>query len=99
MDLANLIGTLAGVFTTIAFLPQVIKTWKTQSSNDISLLMFLSFSGGVLLWLVYGVMQHAMPIIIANSITLILSGLILVFKVKDLRAQRRRQLAADRRSL
>ena len=99
MDIANLIGTLAGVFTTIAFLPQVIKTWKTQSSSDISLLMFLLFSGGVLLWLIYGILLHAMPIIVANSITLALSVSILALKVKDLRAQRRRQLAAEQRSL
>ena len=99
MDIVNWIGTLAGVFTTIAFIPQVAKTWKTQSARDISLLMFLLFSSGVLLWLIYGVLLHAMPIIIANGITLSLSASILVLKLKDLRAQRRRQLAADQRAL
>ena len=99
MDITNWIGTLAGVFTTIAFIPQVAKTWKTKSAGDISLLMFLLFSSGVLLWLIYGVLLQAMPIIVANGITLSLSASILVLKLKDLRAQRRRRLAADQRSL
>lgn len=99
MDIVNWIGTLAGVFTTIAFIPQVTKTWKTKSAGDISLLMFLLFSTGVLLWLIYGVLLHAMPIVVANGITLSLSASILVLKVKDLRAQRRRRLAADQRPL
>ena len=99
MESINWIGTLAGTFTTIAFIPQVAKTWKTRSAGDISLWMFLLFSSGVLLWLIYGVLLHAVPIIIANGITLGLSASILVLKVKDLRAQRRRQLAADQRTL
>lgn len=99
MDIVNWIGTLAGVFTTIAFIPQVAKTWKTQSASDISLWMFLLFSSGVLLWLIYGVLLHAIPIIAANGITLTLSVSILALKVKDLRTQRRRRLAADQRAL
>lgn len=99
MDLANWVGTLAGILTTIAFIPQVLKTWKTKSAQDISLLMFLLFSSGVLLWLIYGVLLKAIPIIIANGITLSLSASILVLKVRDLREQRRRELAADQRSL
>ena len=99
MDIVNWIGTLAGVFTTIAFIPQVTKTWKTKSAGDISLLMFLLFSTGVLLWLIYGVLLHAMPIVVANGITLSLSASILLLKVKDLRVQRRRRLAADQRPL
>ena len=99
MDMVNWIGTLAGVFTTIAFIPQVAKTWKTQSATDISLLMFLFFSSGVLLWLIYGILLHATPIIVANGITLTLSASILALKVKDLRAQRRRRIAADQRPL
>lgn len=99
MDTINWIGTLAGILTTIAFIPQVAKTWKTRSAGDISLLMFLLFSGGVLLWLIYGALLHAVPIIIANGITLSLSASILIMKVRDLRQQRRRQLAADQRTL
>lgn len=99
MNDINWVGTLAGIFTTIAFVPQVTKTWKTKSAGDISLLMFLLFSSGVLLWLVYGILLHAMPIIVANGITLSLSASILVMKVKDLRTQRRRRLAAAQRPL
>ena len=99
MDLTNLIGTLAGILTTIAFIPQVAKTWRTRSAGDISLLMFLLFSSGVLLWFIYGLLLQAQPIIIANGITLSLSASILLMKIKDLREQQRRQRAADQRSL
>jgi len=99
MDLTNTVGTLAGIFTTIAFIPQVLKTWQTRSARDISLLMFLLFSSGVLLWLIYGLLLHAMPIIIANGITLSLSASILLMKINDLRTERRRQQAANQRTL
>lgn len=99
MDIINVTGTLAGILTTIAFIPQVAKTWKTRSAGDISLLMFMLFSSGVLLWLIYGLLLHAMPIIIANAITLSLSASILLLKINDLRKQRGRQLAADQRAL
>lgn len=99
MNTIDWIGTLAGIFTTIAFIPQVAKTWKTRSARDISLLMFLLFSSGVLLWLIYGVLLHAMPIIVANGITLTLSASMLVMKVRDLCMQRRRHMAADQLTL
>jgi MtN3 and saliva related transmembrane protein len=76
----EILGLVAGSFTTLAFLPQVIKTWKSRSAKDISLGMFLLFSTGVALWLVYGLEIGALPIIIANSITLILSLAILAMK-------------------
>lgn len=93
------IGTFAGSFTTIAFIPQVAKTWISRSTRDISLWMFLLFSSGVLLWLIYGILLHALPIVVANGITLSLSLSILIMKVRELRAERRRQLAADQRPL
>lgn len=99
MEITTWVGTLAGILTTIAFIPQVSKTWKTRSARDISLLMFLLFSCGVLLWLIYGIRLNAMPIIIANGITLALSASILVMKIKDMLEQRRRELAADQRPL
>ena len=76
------IGFFAGFCTTIAFLPQAIKTWKTKSTKDISLLMFLIFITGVFFWLVYGILIHEMPLIVANAITLILALSILVAKIK-----------------
>lgn len=76
------IGLLAGILTTIAFVPQVIKTWRTRSARDISLGMFAAFTAGVLLWIVYGVLLRAAPIIIANAVTLVLAGAILVMKIR-----------------
>lgn len=99
MDIIDWIGTLAGVLTTIAFIPQAAKTWKTRSAGDISLLMFLLFSTGVLFWLIYGILLHALPIVVANGITLGLSASILVMKIKDLRVEWRRKQAADQRTL
>lgn len=84
MDIVTLIGSLAGGLTTIAFIPQVVRTWKTGSAQDISLFMFLLFSCGVLLWLIYGILLHAWPIILANGVTLALSTSILALKIKDM---------------
>lgn len=81
MDIVNLLGTVAGTLTTIAFVPQVHKTWRTRSGDDISTGMFLLFSTGVLLWLLYGIALNATPIIIANSITLILALTIILLKM------------------
>ena len=76
----ELLGLIAGTLTTLAFLPQVIKTWKSRSAKDISLGMFLLFSAGVALWLVYGIQLGAVPIIAANGVTLLLSLAILGMK-------------------
>ena len=78
----DLFGFLAAILTTIAFIPQAIKAWKTKSTKDISLLMFLIFITGVFFWLVYGILIHEMPLIVANAITLILALSILVAKIK-----------------
>lgn len=78
----TIIGLLAGSLTTIAFLPQVIKTWKTKSTKDISLGMFLTFCTGVLLWIIYGILVKDIPIVIANIATLTLASTILWFKLK-----------------
>ena len=76
------IGFFAAFCTTVAFLPQALKVYKTKSTKDISLLMFIIFTVGVFSWLVYGINISNMPIIIANSITLILSIFILFYKIK-----------------
>ena len=82
MESANILGFAAGALTTLAFLPQVIKTWRSRRTRDISLGMFVIFSSGVFLWLLYGIQVGAMPIILANSVTLILALTILIFKIK-----------------
>jgi MtN3 and saliva related transmembrane protein len=99
MDFADMIGSLAGVLTTIAFIPQVIRTWKTRSARDISLVTYLLFSCGVLLWLGYGILLHALPIILANGTTLALSTSILALKIRDMLIRQRCLRAADQRPL
>ena len=81
-EVAEAIGLMAGVLTTLSFLPQVHQTWKTKSTKDISLPMFLAFCTGVLLWLVYGIMIHSLPVMLANGVTFVLSGAILMMKLK-----------------
>ncbi len=80
MITTDLIGSIAGTLTTIAFLPQVLKTYRSRSAKDISLVMFLLFSLGVFLWLLYGIQIQAMPIVISNAVTLALSLSILMMK-------------------
>ncbi len=83
MDLfIELIGFTAAALTTIAFFPQVIKIWKTKSTRDLSLGLFLILTTGVLLWLIYGILITNWPIIVANFVTLILTGSILFFKLR-----------------
>jgi MtN3 and saliva related transmembrane protein len=76
------IGFFSGFCTTIAFIPQVYKVWKTRSTKDISLSMFLIFTTGIASWLIYGILTNNLPIILANIVTLFLVGLILVAKIK-----------------
>lgn len=82
MDFTNLLGFTAASLTTFAFLPQVIKIWRSRSTKDISLPMLITFIVGVTLWLIYGLLVNAAPIYIANGITLILNLAILRFKLK-----------------
>jgi MtN3 and saliva related transmembrane protein len=76
------IGLLAALCTTIAFLPQVIQTWRTRSTKDLSLPMFAIFTAGIFLWLVYGAIIRDVPLIAANGVTFLLSGTILYFKLR-----------------
>ena len=82
MNTIQILGLVAGGLTTAAFLPQVIKTWKSKSAKDLSLGMFLLFSLGVALWLVYGIMVKDVPVIAANLLTLVLASTILFFKFR-----------------
>jgi len=80
MSYIMILGLAAACCTTIAFVPQVLKTWRTKSANDLSLGMYLIFTTGVILWLIYGLIRWDIPIIAANGITLILALIILWFK-------------------
>ena len=82
MESADTLGLLAGALTTVAFIPQVVKIWKTRHTRDISLGMFAIFSAGVFLWLLYGIQIGATPVIVANIVTLGLALTILIFKIR-----------------
>jgi MtN3 and saliva related transmembrane protein len=82
MDLTTLLGLIAGFLTTVAFVPQVVKIWKSKSAKDVSLITFGAFALGVLLWIVYGVIKQEPPIILWNAVTLLLAIAIIVMKVK-----------------
>lgn len=81
MSLIILLGLAAGALTTIAFIPQVIRTWKTKSAHDLSLGMYIILCTGILLWLIYGLIIEDIPIIVANAVTLSLALVILYFKL------------------
>lgn len=79
---ADLIGYAAATLTTIAFVPQAWKTWKSRSAAGVSLRMYIIFTTGVALWLAYGWQIGAWPVIAANCVTLILALFILAMRVK-----------------
>ena len=76
------LGYFAGICTTLAFVPQVIKVWKSKNVDGISLSMFIIFIIGVLCWLMYGLILNQKPLIIANFITLLLAILIIIAIIK-----------------
>ena len=82
MSKANLLAAIAGLCTTISFLPQVVKVYRTKHTKDLSLPMYAIFLLGVLLWAVYGILMHSWPIIVANGVTFCLSAYILAMKIR-----------------
>jgi len=78
----EIVGLAAGVLTTIAYLPQVHKTWKTKSVKELSLSMYLVMFTGVSLWLTYGILIESISIILANTVTIMLTLIIIFFKLK-----------------
>ena len=82
IDYITTLGIAAGVLTTIAYLPQLIKTWQSKSAGDISWTMLIVLCLGIILWLAYGLAIHDLPILLANIVTLLLAGVILVLKIR-----------------
>lgn len=78
----DFIGSIAATLTTTAFIPQTWQVWRTRHTADISLGMYTLFTLGVALWLGYGILLASWPIIVANCITLLLAGAVLVMKLK-----------------
>lgn len=82
----DLIGFVAAFCTTVSFVPQVLKTWKTRDLSGISLGMYSVFTLGISFWLIYGLLQSDWPLVIANTITGVLSLTILIMKIRYGRA-------------
>ncbi|MEY4880501.1 MAG: hypothetical protein RJB62_1970 [Pseudomonadota bacterium] len=82
MSGVSILGLLAGFCTTLAFVPQVLRIWRTRETGDLSLVTFLTFTFGVLLWLLYGIALGDIAIIAANIVTFVLAATILYFKFR-----------------
>lgn len=82
MPTQEYIGGIAAALTTCSFIPQVWRVWQTKHTHDISLGMYALFTCGVALWLAYGILLGAWPVIIANGITLLLAGAVLLLKIR-----------------
>ncbi len=82
MDGVMMLGLAAGMLTTAAFVPQLAKAWRSKSTGDLSWGMLITFSTGVLLWLIYGVWIDSLPVILANAVTLLLQAGIVSLKIK-----------------
>jgi MtN3 and saliva related transmembrane protein len=76
------LGYVAGLFTTLAFVPQALRSWRTRSTADLSLGTIFAFIVGVTLWLIYGLAIGSYPIVIWNAVTLLLNVVILVAKLR-----------------
>ena len=77
----DVFGFLAALLTTIAFLPQLYKTWQTKSADDVSLIMLILFLTGLISWIIYGLKINSIPILVANTITFIFNFSILILKI------------------
>lgn len=80
----DLLGYGAAFLTTAAFVPQALKSWVSRDLSGISLWMYSLFSLGVALWLAYGIALDSLPIILANSVTLVLACVVLSLKIRQL---------------
>lgn len=78
---AEALGIAAGTLTTSSFVPQVLRTWRTRSTRDISCKMYLIMCAGIALWIVYGVLINSLSVVVANGASLLLTGSILAMKV------------------
>lgn len=82
LDLVEVLGLIAGILTTLSFIPQIKKVWITKSVRDISILMYVMYCSGLLLWSIYGVLINSISIMIANSLTLVFALSILAMKMR-----------------
>ena len=82
IDNYEIIGLIAAVLTTSAYVPQAYKAWKTKSADSVSLAMYLIMLTGIILWLVYGIHLNSISMILANSVTIVLTMVIIFFKLR-----------------
>ena len=82
MDYVELIGFAAGACTTVAFLPQLIRAWRTKSTRDLSLPTFAIFCLGTILWLAYGILTGSVPLMAANVVTMLVAAGIVALKLR-----------------
>ncbi|MBC30043.1 MAG: hypothetical protein CMH48_04275 [Muricauda sp.] len=82
MPTIEIIGLIAAVCTTSAFIPQVYKAFRHRSTTDISLVMYLIFLTGTILWLLYGIYHKSLAIILANAVTAVLAFMVLILKLR-----------------
>jgi MtN3 and saliva related transmembrane protein len=82
--LGTAVGLIAAVCTTVSYIPQVVKCWKTRKAGDLSLKMLLTLATGLSLWVAYGIINGDWVIIAANSVSLVLLGNLLLFKIREI---------------
>ncbi len=80
VPVSETLGFLAATLTTVAFLPQVLRTWRSRSARDLSSLWLATFSAGIVCWLVYGALTASRPVVVGNAVTLTLTGTLAYFK-------------------
>jgi MtN3 and saliva related transmembrane protein len=85
----EMVGTIAAVCTTAAYVPQVHKCWTTRSAADLSLYMLIVLMGGVSLWVIYGLLRHDAVIVAANAVSTSLLASLVLFKLRDMAHRRR----------
>ena len=88
METVNIIGSLAGLFTTIAVIPQIIKALRTKEVADISPVFFSTLILGLALWTTYGIIKNDWPIIITNGVSVLLNGCMLFIYFLSLKRQK-----------
>jgi len=81
--MVTIIGLLAATLTTVAYVPQVVKTWRTRSTHDLSFGMFALLVAGLFAWLVYGLLIGDLPLVLANGVTFLLACTVLYFKIRN----------------
>jgi len=82
MRITTMLGFMAAILTTISFLPQVLRTWRRKHGDDLSWSMLLTFSAGVVLWMIYGILLRSAPIVVANAVTLVFLIAIIYLKMR-----------------